>query len=246
MPVYRNKVAQRTAALHDGGRQDVLDGFGQPVVTGPADARGRRLRVDPGAEQAFAGVDVADADHDVARQQHLLDRRIALARLAPQEFARKTLAQRLHAEPAQQQVFFELALVLGVPEHGAEAARIVQAQHLPALRAVHDQVEVVVLARLDPGRQHAQVAGHAEVDDQGAVFEFDQQVLAAASGSKDAASGQQLGQTGREGPAQAFAAQDRLLDDAAFDMGRDTAPGDFYFWQFRHGVREWCKFLGSH
>ncbi|BDT57212.1 hypothetical protein MasN3_07060 [Massilia varians] len=78
------------------------------------------------------------------------------------------------------------------------------------------------------------MAGHPEVDDQGAVLEFDQQVLAAAAGSNDAAARQQFGQTGREGPAQAFAAQDRLLDDAAFDMGRDTAPGDFYFWQFRH------------
>jgi hypothetical protein len=49
---------------------------------------------------------------------------------------------------------------------------------------------------------------------------------------------QQLRQVGREGPAQAFAAQHHLFDDTAFDVGCDTAPGDFYFWQFRHGEGE--------
>ncbi|VXC07467.1 hypothetical protein MASSI9I_51083 [Massilia sp. 9I] len=239
LSVYCNKVAQGTAALDDGGGQDLLDRLGQPLVAGAADARSRGFRVDPGAEQAFAGVDVADADHDVAGQQHLLDRRAALARLAPQQFAGKAFAQRLHAEAAQQHVLFQIAFFLAMPEHGAEAARVVQAQHLPAFRARicpdNHQVEVVVLARLDPGRQHPQVAGHAQMDDEGAVLELNQQVLAAAVRTEDAVSGQQLGQSGREGPAQAFAAQHDLLDDTAFDMGRDTAPGNFYFWEFGHG-----------
>ena len=132
-------------------------------------------------------------------------------------------------------------LFLAVPEHCAEAARVVQAQHLAAFRAIHHQVEVVVLARLDSRRQHAQMAGHAQVHDQGAVLEADQQVFAAAVGVRDAASGQQFRQARREGPAQALAAEHRLLDDAAFDMGSDTAPGDFYFWQFGHGGGDSCK-----
>jgi hypothetical protein len=41
-------------------------------------------------------------------------------------------------------------------------------------------------------------------------------------------------QGGRKRPAQAGAAQHDLFDDAAFEVRRDAAPGDFYFWEFRH------------
>jgi hypothetical protein len=41
-------------------------------------------------------------------------------------------------------------------------------------------------------------------------------------------------QIGRERPAQALAPQDDLFDDAAFQVRSDTAPGNFYFREFRH------------
>jgi hypothetical protein len=38
----------------------------------------------------------------------------------------------------------------------------------------------------------------------------------------------------RKRPAQALAPEHDLLDDAAFEVRRDTAPGHFYFGEFRH------------
>jgi len=50
----------------------------QAQSAGPADARRRHRRPDAGQEQGLGRIDVADADHHVAGQQHLLDRRAAL------------------------------------------------------------------------------------------------------------------------------------------------------------------------
>ena len=128
----------------------------------------------------------------------------------------------------------DVAVVIRMPEHGAEAARVMQAQHLGLRAVVHDQVEVVVLFRFDPGRQHAQVAGHAEVNNQLAGIKADQQVFAAPAHLRDALADQGCGQVGGEGPAQAFAPEHDLFDDAAFQMRCHTAPGHFYFGEFRH------------
>jgi hypothetical protein len=66
------------------------------------------------------------------------------------------------------------------------------------------------------------------------VFELEQQIFATPSRQLHPASRQQLFQAGREGPAQAVAAQHYAGYRAAFDMGRDSAPCDFNFWQFWH------------
>ena len=109
---------------------------------------------------------------------------------------------------------------------------------------------MIMFLRRRVRRQHAQMARHAEVDDQGAVRKGDQQVFAAPPGVQDAPAGQQRRQAGREGPAQAVAAHQHAVDDAPFDMRRDAAPGDFNFWQFWHvdlamilgrKYGAWCK-----
>ena len=117
-----------------------------------------------------------------------------------------------------------------MPQHRTEAARIFHAQHLRAVRAGNHQVEVVVLFRFDAGRHHPQMAGHAQVDDQGAVLEMHEQVFAAPAGAQYGAAGQQLLELLGKRPAQAGAAQHHVLHGAAFEMGRDAAPGDFHFW----------------
>ena len=86
----------------------------------------------------------------------------------------------------------------------------------------------------DARRQHAQVARHAEVHDQGAGVEADQEVLAAATDVQDALPYQRLGNVRREGPAQALTAEHDLFDHATFQVGCDPAPGHFYFGEFRH------------
>ena len=118
---------------------------------------------------------------------------------------------------------------MGVPEHGAEAARVVQAQYLGLRAVAHDQVEVIVFLQLGPERKHAQMARHAQVDDERACVETDQQVFTAPADLRDALAGQGDGQVGREGPAQALAPEHDLFDHAAFEVGRDAAPGHFYF-----------------
>ncbi len=81
-----------------------------------------------------------------------------------------------------------------------------------------------------PWRQDAQVAGHAEVDDQRAMRKMQQQILAAPAGALHDLPPQHGRQFGREGPAQAAATQYHALHGAPLQMRRQAAPGDFNFW----------------
>ena len=95
--------------------------------------------------------------------------------------------------------------------------------------------EISVALGRGVGRQMAQAAGHAQMDDQrGAVVQLDQQVFGAARHLAHAAASQALGQLGVDWPAQARLAQHRAGEDAAGEQGGDAAPGGFHFWQFRH------------
>jgi hypothetical protein len=112
-------------------------------------------------------------------------------------------------------VFLDGAIGQVMPQDGAEAARIGHAHDL----AADFEVEVVVLLRRDARRQDAQVAGHAQVHDQRAMVEMDQQVLAAPPGAADHAPGQQGMQALRKRPAQAGVTQHDAADGAPFQMG---------------------------
>ena len=74
------------------------------LAAGEADAPRRRLRIDAGAKQCFAGVDIADAGDETAVHQSLLDRDAAVARLAVQPRAVEPGAERLGADVLQQRV----------------------------------------------------------------------------------------------------------------------------------------------
>jgi hypothetical protein len=78
------------------------------------------------------------------------------------------------------------------------------------------------------------MAGHAQVNDQRAVRETDQQVFAAPSGQTDRAAAQQRGQIGRKRPAQAGTAHYHAGYDLPLQIGRNAAASDFNFRQFRH------------
>jgi hypothetical protein len=95
--------------------------------------------------------------------------------------------------------------------------------------ALHLEVEMVMLFRRDAGRQHAQVAGHAEVDDQRAVLEMDQQVLAAApSAATCARPAVAVARAGRASAGRRGAAPRHAR--YGLRVRRDAAPGDFNFW----------------
>ena len=113
-----------------------------------------------------------------------------------------------------------------MPQDGTEAARVGHAHDL----ASDFEVEVVVLLWGDARRQDAQVAGHAQVHDERAMVEMDQQIFAASPGAADHAPGQERMQALGERPAQAGMTQHDAADGAPFQMGRDPAAGDFDFW----------------
>ena len=117
-----------------------------------------------------------------------------------------------------------------VPQHRAEAARVVQPQH----RLVEDPFDVVVLAQEFAWRDAAQRARHAQMHDLGAMLEAQQQVLAAARAFQHLASGQQAGQIGRNGPAHAGFMDDQPGELAAGDDGVYSPTRGFDFGQFRH------------
>ena len=111
LPIHRDEIAQAAAALRNRRDQGFADRLRQFRIARQADPLRRRLRVDAGLEQAFRRIDIADADHDVACKQHLLDRRAALARLPVQQFRRKRRFQRFRAQPAQQKKIVERASI---------------------------------------------------------------------------------------------------------------------------------------
>ena len=73
------------------------------------------------------------------------------------------------------------------------------------------------------------------MDDQGAMRKLNQQVFAAPRRAQNGLSSKICAKARRERPAQAFAAQYDVFDDAVFQVRRDAAPGDFDFREFRHG-----------
>ena len=74
-----DEIAQGAAARGDRQIQDVLHSRRQSGAAVLAQPSGCGFRADAGGKQRFVGVDVADADDDVAVHQELLDRGSAAA-----------------------------------------------------------------------------------------------------------------------------------------------------------------------
>jgi len=134
------------------------------------------------------------------------------------------------AQLGQQRVVFDGAAGFGMPQHRAEAPRIVQAQH----RLLEDPLDVVMLAQEFAWGDAAQRPRHAQVHDLGAVFEAQQQILAAARALQHGAAADQRGQVGQDGPAHAGFVDDQPRQRPAGDDGVDSSTRGFDFRQFRH------------
>ena len=96
-----------------------------------------------GIEQALACVDVANANHDIACQQHLLDGSTALARLLKQPLAQRRVCEGLYTQTAEQNMLLNVTVLIGVLQHRTEPARIGQAHYMCA----ELQIEVIVFLR---------------------------------------------------------------------------------------------------
>jgi hypothetical protein len=183
--------------------------------------------MDAGTEQRFGSVDVAYAHHDALIHEEMLHRRAATATAREQVGAIELLRQRLRPEPAQQ----VMSLARGLPEQGAEAARVGEAQHASAVEC---EIHMVVRLRGCGGREHPQTARHAQVQDGAAALGVEQQVLGATPHLGNALTRQLATDRGGDGPAQIGAAQRGCHDPPALDVGRDAAAGGFDFGQLGH------------
>ena len=101
---------------------------------------------------------------------------------------------------------------------------------------VEQPVKVIVLAGCRVGIEHAQAAGHAEMEQGASCLRMHQQIFRAALNGFDALAGQRGDQEYRDRPAQFRLADDELRDALTEQMWRDATAGRFNFGQFGHGV----------
>jgi hypothetical protein len=137
------------------------------------------------------------------------------------------VAQRFHAEPAEQLERLGCIVSAGVDD-SAEAPRIVQPQQ--AARCL--QVEVIVRPGRGLHRREQQAARHAQVQQQHALVQVEQQVLAAAAHARHRAAHQLL-RLASQRPAQGFA-HAHAGHGGARDTVRETQSRHLDFGQFRH------------
>ncbi len=119
-----------------------------------------------------------------------------------------------------------------LPEHRAKAARVTIAQG----EISKNPVDVI----MPPGGwrlaavQHAQRSCHAEVNDEPAFVDFEQQVFATSLDLTNQPSAQQAGKTCGNRPAQSARAHLHLLNPASRDIRLNSPAGHFNFWQLWH------------
>ncbi len=228
--VRLTEILQGGAALVDGAAQDFLHRLGEPIVPFPRNAATGPGGMDARLEKGFVGVDVAHAHHHVAVHEEGLHGDAPAARKPIEMLPVKIAGQRFGAEGAQQRM---LQGILLRPEHSTETAWIAQ----PQAPVAEDQVDVVVLAGRRVWGQDAQAARHAQVQDEGAVGETQQQVLGAPLHLAQLSPCQPLRQRSGDGPAQAAFADHHCAHAPAFDERGDPPAGGLHFGQFRHGGR---------
>ena len=128
------------------------------------------------------------------------------------------------------------------PQHAAEAARIVEAQHLPSIQK---NIPMIVHPRRHRGGQHPQTSRHAEMQNQGARIERDQNVLGAPRDAAHRLMAYRLLEICRDRPAQPSFTHDHV-DDAPFEQaGRDAAAGGFYFRELGQELLDLRFFVGD-
>src|SRR5580700_12227361 len=190
-------IAQRRAARADGLGEDRAHRTHQPRGIRARQRARLPARADTPPEQRLARVDVAHADHQAAVHEQLLDGDPPATGDAPQVIRIEGGGERLGPEVRQQWMRARIAARI---EEAAEAARIVEAQRQPG---IEHQVEMVVGEARGTGGHGAQIARHAQMHEQRAGLESQQQVLGAPSGAQDTLPGDLVRQLGGHLPAQA-------------------------------------------
>ena len=194
----------------------------QPRQPWPAQARGAGRGAYAGLKQRLGRINITHPHHHLARQQHLFHRRGSQPHGRSKGSQIKALAQRLHAQATQE--FLGHGAVFGRGENDrTKATRVIQAQDTGA----GVQVEVVMLARLASSGGESQTAGHAQMHEQYAAVQVQQEVFApAAYGVHPLA--HQAGSVTSQRPAQRLAQPDRH-NQRAGNGGGEAQAGHFNF-----------------
>lgn len=154
-------VITNTAAT---GSNGIAQGFAnrrdQAGTTFLTDAAGRTERRNPGAKKAFRSINIADANQQMPIHQYRLDRRCPPPRRCKQPVGRKFLGQRLDAKHGEQGV--KERIIAFLPGDDAKTPGVGKTEQGP----LGLQVKVVVLARRLLRRHEAQIARHAQMQDQ--------------------------------------------------------------------------------
>ena len=116
------------------------------------------------------------------------------------------------------------------PDERAEAARVGE----PELARAEDEIGMIVTARRRVALDEAQAARHAEMDQQMAASEFEEQIFAASLHGGEPAPDEPLGEAGGHGVTQTRRSQHGTFEQTSDEMLFDPAPGDFDFREFRH------------
>ena len=238
IPVSVQKIAQRAAARGERILQRFLHCLRQASASRPAQPTRRRQRMDAGPEQRLARIDVSDADDDRMVHQQLLDGDAPGARGTIQVVAVELTGKRLDAQVREQAM---LLRITRLPQQASEPPRVAQAQQ----RLPESQVHVVVDLRRFRTGYDPQAAGHAQMNDQTAVVEVDQQVLGAPAHAAYAFAPQPGLETGRYRPSQPPVAHDQACERLPKQVRFYSAARYFDFGKLRHIGAEGMRAAGG-
>lgn len=218
-------VTQTAAARGQRVGQGVADGLRQTLIARQGNPVRGRSGVDARPEQAFRGIDVADAHHDVPGQQRLLDRQGPASGAFVQPTPVKTRVKRLNTQFEQERMLKQRSALVGMPQHRSKASWVMQAQCAAREHPIH----VIMLARRFVGVDVPDRTRHAKVNDHGAVFEVQPQVFAAPSGVEHLPPVDQCGQVFGDGPSELMVTDQELPQHLTFNGRGDAAASGFDF-----------------
>lgn len=146
------------------------------------------------------------------------------------------VGQRFDAQRCQQRMREHGSVARVVPQHCAEAARIVVAQR-PVLEL---QVDVIVAIRsvLRAGIEKAEISRHAQVNDERAAPEIEQQVFATPRDRNQLGAGDALPEFVGHTPSQSGFTHDSVANGSPEYALLEAATNDFDLGEFRHGVAD--------
>ena len=223
-----DKIAQAAAPLGNSPLQHIDNGVVQASGSGPGNLPGFDSGPDAGQEQGFTGVNIAHADHNISGQQHLFDRGRTLTQCGVKERRLKIRTQRLDTQ-ASEQLAGLWRLLRRCPDHCTKAPGVMQAQGAP----IGHQIHVIVRTGFRLVQCKVETARHAQMQQQQAMIQVEQQIFAAPPNAMNMLAAQGL-HINTQGPAQRFA-QPQPLDGSPCNAVGKTSARDFNFGQFRHG-----------